>query len=54
MQISLSQTLINDGSGDYLDAVLCAIMAAWAYQRRDQDYGLPPDTDPLEGWIVGA
>ena len=48
------QTLINDGSGDYLDAVLCAIMAAWAYQRRYQDYGLPPDTDPLEGWIVGA
>lgn len=48
------QTLINDGSGDYLDAVLCAIMAAWAYQRRAQDYGLPTNTDALEGWIVGA
>ena len=48
------QILINDGSGDYLDAVLCAMMAAWAYQRRDQDYGLPVETDPLEGWIVGA
>jgi len=47
------QKLIDDGSGDLLDAVLCALMAAWAWQRRDQDYGLPPH-DPLEGWILGA
>lgn len=45
--------LLDDGSGDLLDAVLCAILAAWAWQRRDADYGLPPH-DALEGWIVGA
>ena len=45
--------LLDDGSGDLLDAVLCALMAAWAWQRRDTGYGLPPH-DGLEGWIVGA
>lgn len=45
--------LIEDATGDFLDAVLCGILAAWAWQRRDQHYGLP-DFDPLEGWIVGA
>jgi hypothetical protein len=45
--------LIDDASGDLLDAVLCAILAAWAWQRRDVGFGLP-DVDPLEGWIVGA
>jgi hypothetical protein len=45
--------LVDDGSGDLLDAVLCGLMAAWAWQRRDQDYGLPPH-DALEGWIIGA
>jgi hypothetical protein len=45
--------LIMDASGDLLDAVLCALQAAWAWQRRDAGYGLPPH-DPLEGWIIGA
>lgn len=45
--------LLDDGSGDLLDAVLCALMAAWAWQRRTQNFGLPPH-DGLEGWIVGA
>ena len=45
--------LIDDGSGDLLDAVFCAMLAAWAWQRRDANYGLP-DFDTLEGWIVGA
>jgi hypothetical protein len=45
--------LLDDASGDLLDAVLCAIMAAWAWQRRDERFGLP-HFDPLEGWIVGA
>ncbi|BBB59006.1 hypothetical protein UNDKW_0733 [Undibacterium sp. KW1] len=45
--------LIADGSADLLDAVLCMLLAAWAWQRRDQNYGLP-EFDVLEGWIVGA
>jgi hypothetical protein len=45
--------LIEDASGDSLDAVLCALAAAWAWQRRESNYGLP-EFDALEGWIVGA
>ncbi|MBC7416225.1 MAG: DUF429 domain-containing protein [Herminiimonas sp.] len=45
--------LLEDGSGDLLDAVLCGVLAAWAWQRRDTQFGLPV-FDPLEGWIVGA
>lgn len=50
--------LVQDASGDSLDAVLCLLQAAWAEQRHtdggDPLYGLPVDMDPLEGWIVGA
>ncbi|MFT5589514.1 MAG: hypothetical protein ACI9ZF_001689 [Bradyrhizobium sp.] len=45
--------LLEDASGDLLDAALCGILAAWAWQRRECQFGLP-DFDPLEGWIVGA
>ncbi len=47
------QQLLEDGSGDYLDAALCAVLAAWGWQRRDANFGLP-EFDALEGWIVGA
>lgn len=47
------RALLDDGSGDLLDAVLCALLAAWGWQRRATGYGLPPH-DALEGWIVGA
>jgi hypothetical protein len=43
---------VNDPTGDYLDAVLCAIQAAWAYTQRENDYGIPAYCDPLEGWII--
>jgi hypothetical protein len=49
--------LVDDGTGDALDAVLCLMQAAWAEQQHragDALYGLPPQTDPLEGWIVTA
>ncbi|MEO8119651.1 MAG: DUF429 domain-containing protein [Rhodoferax sp.] len=49
--------LVDDASGDSLDAVLCLIQAAWAQSRRregDTRYGLPDNMDPLEGWIVTA
>lgn len=49
--------LVDDASGDALDAVLCLIQAAWAQNRHTQGarrYGLPDNMDPLEGWIVTA
>lgn len=46
------EALIDDASGDRLDAVLCLVQAAWASGRPD--FGLPQDVDPLEGWIVSA
>ncbi len=49
--------LVDDASGDSLDAVLCLVMAAWAEVQHQQGhplYGLPPGLDPLEGWIVSV
>jgi len=46
------EALIDDASGDALDAVLCLMQAAWACEQPD--FGLPPQLDPLEGWIVSA
>ena len=49
--------LVQDPSGDALDAVLCLVQAAWAQQRFDAGdprYGLPATMDPLEGWILTA
>ncbi len=49
-------TLVDDASGDSLDAVLCMVQAAWAHMQHeggDPHYGLPA-CDPLEGWIVTA
>ena len=49
--------LVEDASGDRLDAVLCLLQAAWAQRRQEEGdalYGLPPGLDGLEGWIVTA
>jgi hypothetical protein len=49
--------LASDAQGDRLDAVLCLIQAAWAQQKLadgDARCGLPPDVDPIEGWILTA
>ncbi len=44
--------LIDDASGDRLDAVLCLMQAGWSSGQKG--YGLPDKIDPLEGWIVSA
>jgi hypothetical protein len=44
--------LVDDASGDRLDAVLCLVQAAWASARPS--CGLPARIDPVEGWIVTA
>ena len=43
---------LDDPTGDTLDALLAAIQAGWAYSQRALNYGIPPDCDPAEGWIV--
>lgn len=48
----LVERCVEDGSGDRLDGVLCAAQASWAAQRAAQRYGVPPDVDPVEGWIA--
>lgn len=40
-------------SGDWLDAVLCAVQAHWAW-RQGPSFGLPEKVDPVEGWITSA
>ena len=43
--------LIEDPCGDNLDALLCAIQAAWGWKYRKNNYGAPQRVDRLEGWI---
>lgn len=47
-----TRACIEDGSGDKLDALLCAVHAGWAYSRGENSFGIPDDCDKLEGWIV--
>lgn len=49
---SMAATIIQDPKGDSLDALLCAVQAAWAYTQRDNGYGIAPDCDKDEGCIV--
>ena len=49
---ALRSMLIEDATGDSLDAVLCAVQAAQAAQLPG--YGMPAWADPLEGWIAGV
>jgi len=52
LQSAQHAALLDDASGDALDAVLCLMQAAWS--TLQPQHGLPPHVDPLEGWIVSA
>ncbi|MDH5179822.1 MAG: DUF429 domain-containing protein [Gammaproteobacteria bacterium] len=52
MSDEMKDKLVDDATGDTLDAVLCAIQAGWAYQYRDRGYGIPENANPAEGWIA--
>lgn len=52
LTVTAPRSLADDPTGDHLDALLCAIQAAWAYTQRKNGYGAPNPTDPLEGWIA--
>ena len=51
---TLRKNVLADGSGDLLDALICATQAAWAWNRRRSNYGLPADAPAGEGWILTA
>jgi hypothetical protein len=51
---ALLRSLVDDATGDRLDAVLAAMQAAWCRKRRARNWGLPVSIDPLEGWIATA
>jgi predicted RNase H-like nuclease len=44
--------LIEDVAGDELDAMICAVEAAWSWNQRNENLGIPKDANPNEGWIV--
>ncbi|WP_425261250.1 DUF429 domain-containing protein [Rubrivivax sp. RP6-9] len=46
------EALVDDASGDRLDAALCLLQAGWASAQPEG--GLPAHTDPVEGWIATA
>ncbi|HEY5899222.1 MAG TPA: DUF429 domain-containing protein [Burkholderiales bacterium] len=48
----LERELVADGSGDCLDAAICAVQAAWAARKRG--YGIPAHAPAGEGWIVSS
>jgi hypothetical protein len=50
----LRRRLLDDASGDALDAMLCAVQAADGWRRRKARYGLPARIHRCEGWIVSA
>lgn len=48
----LAREFVEDQTGDRLDAVLCAVQAAWSYGKKDEGWGVPAECDPDEGWIL--
>ncbi len=52
MESGMKRQVVADGSGDLLDAVICAAQAAWAAKRPG--YGLPAQAAAGEGWILTA
>jgi hypothetical protein len=52
LEKALERQALIDGSGDTLDALICAAQAAWGWVRRKSNFGLPARLDPGEGWIV--
>lgn len=52
-KIKANKFWADDPSGDKLDALLCAVQAAYAWKHRHSNYGVQKDVDPTEGWIVG-
>ena len=48
------EVLVNDATGDHLDALLCAVQAAWAWRRYGPgfDFSAVSGICRTEGWIA--
>jgi hypothetical protein len=49
---AMERSFIADGSGDLLDAAICAVQAAWAAGKPN--HGIPTNAPAGEGWIITA
>ncbi|HZR42505.1 MAG TPA: DUF429 domain-containing protein [Ktedonobacteraceae bacterium] len=49
----MAEHIVQEPMGDRLDAILCAIQAAWSYTQCQNGYGIPPGHE-IEGWIVDS
>ena len=49
--IAAPAALADDPGADDLDALICAVQAAWACSHANRRYAAPDDLDRLEGWI---
>jgi hypothetical protein len=54
IKTGIRKQLIDDATGDALDATICALQAAWGWRRRARNFGLPDRIESCEGWIVSA
>lgn len=46
------ERICDDPGADHLDALLCAVQAAWAWSKREYGFGKPDNFDALEGHIA--
>lgn len=51
-KIDVTDSLCDDPAGDDLDALLCAVQAAWAWRNRLNGFGAPSNVNRDEGWIA--
>ena len=54
LPMTLAEAAVDDPTGDTLDAIACAVQAAWGAARAAEGYGRRGGADPDEGWIAGA
>jgi hypothetical protein len=52
IMMELNIDINDDTTGDKLDAILCAVQAAWAWKKRGSKFGMPKSLDETEGWIA--
>ncbi|WP_243358224.1 DUF429 domain-containing protein [Fundidesulfovibrio terrae] len=58
MAPEVRKAALDDDTGDSLDSLICAIQAAWAWSKRNENFGLPgphfidPAILAFEGWIM--